>query len=58
VTCPNGQRAVGIIPTWTTWNTSLLCVPVSRVSNNSTVGTDWLGNCSSNSIATMTLCCP
>jgi hypothetical protein len=58
VTCPSGGFAVGIIPTWNLWFLSSTCHPVSSRDSVSTVRTDWLGSCSGNEVATMTLCCP
>jgi hypothetical protein len=63
VTCPGGQFAVGIIPTWSAWAFASACQPVSRRLTSSTVVTEWFSSpagagtgCQGNNLATMTLC--
>lgn len=59
--CNSGEFAIGVFPTFRTWQTGSICQPVSKVLNQTSVETTWFptsfGDCISVSVATMALCC-
>src|SRR5262249_52427176 len=64
VTCPNGQFAVGVYPTFQAWTPGTTAgVPLSHQLAHSATSTNWFpvpnsAGCVASLLATMTLCCP